>query len=168
MEKIPWRREWLPTAVFLPGESHGQRSLAGYSPWGRKESDSSFNYEDGFKSRHHLLNPGVQIHLQGSEEPPGQHPMPFIYEFLLPASWWDRMTEWITGISPHSHKSPPWLRSSLPTLFNSTRSSPPLSPGKESPHEGTSRFWKPLWAQKKKHLSFSSHNIYPPVGVNLL
>jgi len=33
------KREWLPTLVFLPGESHGQRSLAGYSPWGRKESD---------------------------------------------------------------------------------------------------------------------------------
>ena len=33
------RREWLPTPVFLPGESHGQRSLAGYSPWGPKESD---------------------------------------------------------------------------------------------------------------------------------
>ena len=37
--KIPWRREWQPTPVFLPGEPHGQRSLAGYSPWGRKESD---------------------------------------------------------------------------------------------------------------------------------
>ena len=35
--KIPWRREWLPTPVFLPGESHGQRSLVGYSPWGCKE-----------------------------------------------------------------------------------------------------------------------------------
>ena len=33
------RREWLPTPVFLPGEFHGQRSLAGYSPWGCKESD---------------------------------------------------------------------------------------------------------------------------------
>ena len=30
--KIPWRREWHPTPVFLPGEFHGQRSLAGYSP----------------------------------------------------------------------------------------------------------------------------------------
>ena len=30
---IPWRRKWQPTPVFLPGESHGQRSLAGYSPW---------------------------------------------------------------------------------------------------------------------------------------
>ena len=33
------RREWLPTPVFLPGEFHGQRSLEGYSPWGRQESD---------------------------------------------------------------------------------------------------------------------------------
>ena len=31
--------EWLPTTGFLPGELHGQRSLVGYSPWGRKESD---------------------------------------------------------------------------------------------------------------------------------
>ena len=34
-----WRRQWQPTPVFLLGEVHGQRSLAGYSPWGRKESD---------------------------------------------------------------------------------------------------------------------------------
>ena len=33
--------EWLPTAVFLPGESHGQRSLVGYNPWGCKESDTT-------------------------------------------------------------------------------------------------------------------------------
>ena len=32
--------KWQPTPIFLPGELHGQRSLAGYSPWGRKESDS--------------------------------------------------------------------------------------------------------------------------------
>ena len=37
--QIPWRRERLPTPVFLPGEPHGQRSLAGYSPWGHKELD---------------------------------------------------------------------------------------------------------------------------------
>ena len=37
--KIPLRREWQPTPVLSPGECHGQRSLAGYSPWGRKESD---------------------------------------------------------------------------------------------------------------------------------
>ena len=38
VRKIPWRREWQPIPVFLPGKSHGQRSLAGYGPWGRKES----------------------------------------------------------------------------------------------------------------------------------
>ena len=38
---IPWRREWQPTPVFLPGKSHGQRSLVGYSPWGHKESDTT-------------------------------------------------------------------------------------------------------------------------------
>ena len=35
--KMPWRRKWQPTPVFLPGKSHGQRSLADYSPWSHKE-----------------------------------------------------------------------------------------------------------------------------------
>ena len=34
--QIPWRRKWQPTAVFLPGKSPGEKSLAGYSPWGPK------------------------------------------------------------------------------------------------------------------------------------
>ena len=38
--KNPWRRKWLITAVFVPRNSHGQRSLAGYSPWGCKESEA--------------------------------------------------------------------------------------------------------------------------------
>ena len=37
--KIPWRRKWQPIPVLLPGEFHGGRSLASYSPWGHKESD---------------------------------------------------------------------------------------------------------------------------------
>ena len=36
---IPWRRKWQPTPVFLPGESHGQRSLEGYNPQSHKDSD---------------------------------------------------------------------------------------------------------------------------------
>ena len=36
VRKSPWRRKWQPTSVFLPGKFHGWRSLAGYSPWGRK------------------------------------------------------------------------------------------------------------------------------------
>ena len=38
-QKIPWRRKWQPTPLFLPRKAHGQRSPAGYSPWGHKESD---------------------------------------------------------------------------------------------------------------------------------
>ena len=39
VRRIPWKRKWQPTPVLLPGESHGQRSLVGYSPRSRKESD---------------------------------------------------------------------------------------------------------------------------------
>ena len=41
MGKIPWRRAWQPTPGFLPGESHWQRSLVGYSPWNHTESDTT-------------------------------------------------------------------------------------------------------------------------------
>ena len=37
LRRSPWRRDWPPTPVFLPGEFHGQGSLVGYSPWGFKE-----------------------------------------------------------------------------------------------------------------------------------
>ena len=40
-QRIPWRRKWQPTPIFLPGESHGRRSLVGYSPRGRKELDTT-------------------------------------------------------------------------------------------------------------------------------
>ena len=40
-QEDPWRREWLPIPVLLPGEFHGQRSLVNYSPWGRKESHTT-------------------------------------------------------------------------------------------------------------------------------
>ena len=39
--RSPWRREWQLTTVLLPGKSHVQRSLVGYSPWGCKESDTT-------------------------------------------------------------------------------------------------------------------------------
>ena len=39
--KIPWRSKWQPTPVLLPGKSHGLSSLVSYSPWGRKESDTT-------------------------------------------------------------------------------------------------------------------------------
>ena len=40
IRKTPWRRKWQPTPVVLPGKSHGQRSLEGYSPQGQKKSDT--------------------------------------------------------------------------------------------------------------------------------
>ena len=39
--KIPWRKVWQSTPIFLPGKSHGQRTLAGYSHWGHKEPDTT-------------------------------------------------------------------------------------------------------------------------------
>ena len=39
LRNIPWKKKWQPTSVFLPGESHGQRSLEVYSPWGCKQLD---------------------------------------------------------------------------------------------------------------------------------
>ena len=44
--KIPWRRKWQFTSVFLSGKSHGQRSLGGYSPWEHKESDKTEQLTD--------------------------------------------------------------------------------------------------------------------------
>ena len=41
VRKTPWRRAQQPTPLFLPGESHGQKSLEGRSPWGRKKSDTT-------------------------------------------------------------------------------------------------------------------------------
>ena len=41
IRKIPWKRKWQPSAVFLPGESHGQRNLEGYSLYGHKEMDTT-------------------------------------------------------------------------------------------------------------------------------
>ena len=56
VRKIPWRREWQPTPVFLPGESHGQRSLVSYSPRGRRESDTTERLP--FPLEHLMLSTG--------------------------------------------------------------------------------------------------------------
>ena len=70
VRKILWRMKWQPTPVFLPGKSHGWRTLAGYSSWGCKESDTTYwlnnsnSRERGwecFCSGHRLsLNPPAQ------------------------------------------------------------------------------------------------------------
>ena len=50
--KIPYSRKWQPTPVFLLGESHGQRNLAGYGPWGHKELDTIGVTEHSTRSRY--------------------------------------------------------------------------------------------------------------------
>ena len=61
VRKNPWRREWLPTPVFLPKESHGQRSLAGYSPWGREQSDPNEQLTLSVRSTSNKLGLGTGI-----------------------------------------------------------------------------------------------------------
>ena len=51
VKKIPWRRKWQPTAVFLPGKSHVQRSLGGYSPWVAKSQTQLSAHTCTFISR---------------------------------------------------------------------------------------------------------------------
>ena len=62
MGKIPWKRKWQPTPVFLPGEFHGQRSLAGYSPKDCKESDTTVQLSYHFISLPYMT-PGKIIAL---------------------------------------------------------------------------------------------------------
>ena len=52
VRKIPWRRKWQPSPIFLPGKSHGQESLVGYSPWG------------GERNRHNLATKATTFHIQ--------------------------------------------------------------------------------------------------------
>ena len=42
VRKTPWRRKWQPISIFLPGKSHGQRSLVGYNPWGLRRVRHDF------------------------------------------------------------------------------------------------------------------------------
>ena len=57
---VTWRRKWQPTLVFLPGEFHGQRSLAGYIPWGHKELDMA---EMTAHMYHQGQRPGAVLHI---------------------------------------------------------------------------------------------------------
>ena len=73
VRKIPWRRKWQPTPVFLPGKFHEPRRLVGYSPWGHKESDMTEQLHFHFsrlwfsaKSTHSELLSAAAIH--GPEE----------------------------------------------------------------------------------------------------
>ena len=62
--KIPWRREWQLTPVFLSGESQGQRILVGYSPWDRKESDTSEQLTLSLSLQYYRLQSWLNLQIQ--------------------------------------------------------------------------------------------------------
>ena len=71
-----WRRQWQPTPVLLPGQSQGRRSLVGYSPWGRWESDTTERLH--FTFHFHALDKAMATHssvlawrIRGTGEPRG-------------------------------------------------------------------------------------------------
>ena len=61
VRKIPWRRKWQPTPVFLPGKSHGQRSPTGYSPWGCKELDTTWQLNQKLHEKKQNKKPRREI-----------------------------------------------------------------------------------------------------------
>ena len=69
--KIPWRRKWQPTPVSLPGESHGQRSLGGYTPWGRRvdmterlsTEVAQYEHMEGYAETPEGLLPGGELYV---------------------------------------------------------------------------------------------------------
>ena len=94
VRKIPWCGKWQPTPVFLPGKSHGQRSLAGYGPCGHKELATTEVTEHSTRSRY----------LQGCFllEIPGENPCPC--PFLLLAAI---QTPWLVILSPSAKNMTP-------------------------------------------------------------
>ena len=81
VRKIPWRWAWKPTPVFLPGESHGQRTLAGYRPWGRKEADTTE------ATKHACMGASLGNPRKGPVAPKFISPhTPFLSVLLLPAA----------------------------------------------------------------------------------
>ena len=103
VHKIPWSRKWQPTPVFLPGKSHGQRSLAGYGPWGPKESDMTEHtctnrvHDLGWpwpaSSSRRILVPGIEV---GSWQ--WEHE-------ILATDQWSVTRPWLFGFAEkNSHK----------------------------------------------------------------
>ena len=68
VRKIPWSRKWQPTPVFLPGKFRGQRNLAGYSLWGHKESDTTWQLPKVIPAADSLHKFGLQLSLQITSE----------------------------------------------------------------------------------------------------
>ena len=84
--QIPWGRKWNPTPVFLSGKSHAQRSLVVYSPWDRKESDTSEHSTD-FERQHNALN----IRQRREERYHFNSPCAGVWTLVGPQCIWDSL-----------------------------------------------------------------------------
>ena len=91
--KIRWRRKWQPTPVFLPGEPHGQRSLAGYSPWGCRESDTTEQLsltqhckQLSVRFSRSVVSDSLRSHGLQHARPPCPSPTPGVYSSSCPSS----------------------------------------------------------------------------------
>ena len=127
--KIPWKRKWQPTPVFLPGESHGQRSLAGYRPWGCKEWDAAEHAHTQFVSS----NPQLLIY------PALLSPLVTMFVFYV----WEEKKK----ISRRSRLSRRFERVDIPSRWESTQttdedgSGPPSWLWKEKTSPQLGRMW---------------------------
>ena len=107
VRKIPWKKEWLPTPAFLPGEFHGQRSLVGYSPWGHKELNmldwltltyfSSYNLFAFYSTRIIHLTLGKLEELKQKWKGKQESDVRI---------WYTRENSWVMGL----HSLSPWFR----------------------------------------------------------
>ena len=87
VRKIPWRRAWQLTPVFLPGESHGQRSLVGYSPWGHRESDTT---EVTYRTTQQHMRVPIFPH------PPNSYYFLFFVLTLIDVKWYLTVLTWVS------------------------------------------------------------------------
>ena len=143
---VYWRRKWQPTPVLLPGKFHGLRSLVGYSPWGRKESDTTEQLHFHFHwPPHGLCHSGV-LHFQVVPSSEHLRTKWRMRKLHLPGPWrrspiWDEALISLAGFLPsfritsHSHqacRSLPMMRlapHSLYHLFPAVNSIIPLPLG---------------------------------------
>ena len=111
-QEDPLEKEWQPNPVFLPGESHGERSLVGYSPWGRKESDMTERLSlSSYSSKVRQLSVefssvaqsclALQPHGLQQVRPTCPSPAPRVYSNSCASCWYCHPTIW-SSVVPFS------------------------------------------------------------------
>ena len=151
----PWRRKWQPASVFLPGKSHGQRSLMGYNPWGHKEWDTI----EWLNNNHHCVTAHGATH---AETTLGRVPVSTLH------------TSHLMCLSPRARVSSPQAPPAHPggaenwkrKLLQDTCAGEPW--GKGAPLQNFSKVIF-VWEIVSSHLGWiSSWNFYFPSSPSLL